>query len=90
MKPILILLSILMLSGCKDDVPIVVKFPEVPEELLVACPDLEKVNPETDKISDVLKIVTDNYMQYHECRAKVNNWAEWYKSQKQIIDGVGK
>lgn len=91
MKTLIILLSVLMLTACKEDaVPVTMKFPEIPKELMVACPDLENIKPDTDKISDVLKVVTDNYMQYHECRSKVNNWIEWYNTQKPIFDKVGK
>jgi hypothetical protein len=62
-------------------------FPEVPANLKEACPDLKQTDP-TDKLSDVLKVVVDNYGQYHECRIKSDAWIEWYNSQKQIFDSV--
>lgn len=81
-----ILLLTILLAGCTS-VPVNRNFPDVPQEIMVACPDLKDVQP-TDKLSDVLKVVTENYGQYHECRAKVDAWVEWYKTQKSIFDSV--
>jgi hypothetical protein len=81
------LVPILLLSGCLATAPVTVKFPDVPVELMKACPDLKQTEP-TPKFSEVLKVVTDNYSQYHECRAQVDLWIEWYKSQKQIFEGI--
>jgi ubiquitin len=81
-----------LLSGClatSSPPPIVIMpFPDVPEELKVACPDLGLVPTNTDKLSDVIDTVADNYTQYHDCRLKVDNWIEWYNTQKHISDGV--
>ena len=52
-----------------------------------ACPDLKKTD-QTEKLSEVLKVVVDNYGQYHECKIKVDTWAEWYKTQKDIFESV--
>ena len=84
---ILMLVPILLLSGCLATAPVTVKFPEVPSELMIACPDLKQTEP-TTKLSEVMKVVTDNYSQYHECRVKVDSWMEWYKTQKQIFESV--
>jgi hypothetical protein len=81
------LAPILLLSGCLTTAPVTVKFPEVPTELMNACPDLKQTD-QTTKLSDVLKVVTDNYSQYHECRVRVDSWMEWYKTQKQIFESV--
>jgi len=75
-----------MLAGCLVT-PVKRNFPEVPKELVEACPDLKTV-PETEKLSEVLKVVTNNYGQYHECRIKVDTWIEWYNTQKQIFESV--
>lgn len=75
-----------LLAGCLAT-PVKRNFPEVPEELKVVCPDLKKVNPEA-KLSDVISTVSTNYTQYHECRAKVDAWNEWYKNQKEVFDSV--
>lgn len=87
MKRLLILLPVLLLAGCLNT-PVARHFPEVPADLLVACPDLKNVDTATDKLSDVVSVVAENYSQYHECRVKVDGWAEWYKSQKQIFEEV--
>ncbi len=78
---------IFVLSGCLTTAPVKRNFPEVPKELMEACPDLKLTEP-TDKLSDVLKVVVENYGQYHECKIKVDTWVEWYKTQKQIFDSV--
>lgn len=89
MKKLILLTLVLLLAGCKDDgVPISAKFPDVPAELLQACPDLKQVDPTTTKLSAVIGVVSENYMQYHECRAKVDDWITWYNTQKKIFDDV--
>ena len=66
------------------------KFPEVPQEIKVACPDLSPIDANTTKLSDVLTVVTDNYTSYYECKIKLDSWIEWYTSQKSIFDKVSK
>jgi hypothetical protein len=87
MKRLLILLAIVSLVGCASSVPVKRTFPNVPEELKVACPDLKETQ-ETTKLSEVITVVVDNYGQYHECRAKVDTWIEWYNAQKAIFESV--
>lgn len=84
---LLALIPVVLLTGCLAT-PVKRNFPEVPQELLTACPDLSAVSADTDKLSDVLKVVTANYGQYQECQIKVDAWTEWYKTQKQIFDSV--
>ena len=88
MKRLALLLPLVLLTGClsKDPVPVKMKWPDVPSELLEACPDLKTVDQSTTKLSDVLDVVVDNYKQYHECRLKIDTWIEWYKTQKGIMD----
>jgi hypothetical protein len=81
----LLLVSMIVLSGCSTTVPVTVKFPEVPTELMSTCPDL-KQTPPTSKLSDVLQVVTDNYSQYYECRVKLDSWIEWYKTQRTLFE----
>ena len=87
MRKFLVLIPILLMVGCSTVTPVERKFPSAPKDLMEACPDLKQTDA-TDKLSDVLKVVTDNYSQYHECRIKVDTWVEWYKTQKQIFDSV--
>jgi hypothetical protein len=76
-------------TGCSTVVPVTVKFPEVPNQLLVRCPQLEKLGNEP-KLSDVSKTVTINYTTYYECAVKHDAFVEWYKIQKDIFDKAGK
>lgn len=87
MKKLLVLIPAILLTGCLNT-PVSRHFPEVPEELKTACPSLEQVDPNTTKLSEVVRVVTDNYTQYHECRVKVDAWIEWYKTQRSIFEEV--
>jgi hypothetical protein len=87
MKKLLLVLPLMFfLSGCLVT-PVKRNFPEVPKELMEACPDLKKTE-QTEKLSEVIRVVTENYSQYHECRIKVDTWIEWYKTQKDIFESV--
>ena len=90
MKKLLILLfPLVLLTACKDDGVLVArKFPNVPAELLQACPDLKTVDPNTTKLSDVVEVVSDNYATYYECKNQVDDWIEWYNTQKKIFESV--
>lgn len=87
MKRLLVIVPLMfLLSGCLVT-PVKRNFPEVPKELMEACPDLKQTE-QTEKLSEVIRVVTENYSQYHECRIKVDTWMEWYKTQKQIFESV--
>ena len=81
------LLFVLILTGCSTTVPVTAKFPDVPERLLVKCPQLEKLENEA-KLSDIGKTVTNNYTTYYECAVKHDAFVEWYKIQKNIFESV--
>jgi hypothetical protein len=86
------LLNILLLTtlvGCSTAVPVTAKFPEVPDRLLVTCPQLLKLEDDS-KLSDISKTVTINYITYYECAVKHDAFVEWYKIQKDIFDKAGK
>jgi len=90
MKRILILALIFCLTGCIlfQTKPIERKFPDIPPELRESCPDLKLVDEKTDKFSEVLKVVTQNYATYHECKIKVDSWKEWHRVQKALFESV--
>lgn len=88
MKRLLILLPVILLAGCLETVPVRMSFPQVPEELKVACPDLQLIAPDTKKLSEVVTVVTKNYGQYQECQVKVDAWVQWYNTQKKIFEEV--
>lgn len=85
----LIFLAPILLTGClfKQPVPVKQVWPDVPKELIDACPDLKKVNPDKTKLSDILDVVTENYSLYYDCKSKVDDWIIWYNGQKKIYDG---
>lgn len=87
MKKLILLVPVFLLSGCLTTAPVKPKWPDVPAELLIACPDLAKVDTNTNKLSDVLQVVTDNYSQYYDCKSKVDDWIVWYNGQKDIYNG---
>jgi len=87
MKKLIASSVFVLLVGCAEPVPVNRNFPQAPEELKAACPDLQETNP-TPKLSEVVKVVTANYGQYHECKIKVDAWIEWYNSQKKIFEDV--
>lgn len=78
------------LTGCSTVVPVKVNFPEAPSEILVGCPDLDKVEQGTKELSKTLEVVVKNYSKYHECQIKVEAWNEWYKANKEIFESLNK
>ena len=87
MKKLIIILSTVLLTGCYDNF-VERKFPEIYEELKVACPDLQQLDPKTDKLSTVVDSVVVNYSTYYECKVKVDAWIEWYNTQRTIFESV--
>jgi len=86
MKNIFLLIPIILLTGCLSAVPVKRNFPEIPEELKTACPNLKTVEEGTTQLSKVISVVSENYGSYHECKIKVDSWLEWYETQKTIFD----
>ncbi len=84
MKRLALLLPAILLTGCLATAPVVPKWPEVPKELLEACPDLKTVDPKNDKLSLIVDTVADNYKEYYECKSKVDDWVTWYKGQQKL------
>ena len=87
------LLPILLLAGCSSFKPPVVvsaPWPDAPLSMMEACLDLKPVDTNTDKLSDVLTVVTDNYTQYYLCAGKVDDWNNWYNTQKKIYESTQK
>mgnify|MGYP007090084602 CR=1 FL=1 len=82
----LLIASILLLAGCVA--PVERQFPNLPPSLEKGCDDLDLVPTGTEKLSEVLIVVTGNYAKYHECQIKVETWQSWYNTQKKIFDSV--
>ena len=81
-------LLICLLAGCSTPVPVTQKFPDVPQPLLVSCPELKTIETDTIQLSEFLKVVTDNYTNYHTCESLNRSWIEWYNSQKQVFETI--
>jgi hypothetical protein len=87
-KKLLLAVAVLCLVGCATSVPVVMKFPDAPKDMLETCPDLDKVDEKTAKLSDILDTVTGNYQKYYDCKATVDDWITWYQGQKKIFESV--
>lgn len=82
----LALASLIFLAGCQTTVER--EFPPIPPSLEISCEDLELVPENTDKLSEILLVVTNNYSRYHTCQAKVDAWLKWYEDQKEIFESA--
>jgi len=89
MKYAMVLLAAL-LASCSTTVPVVAKFPDAPPELLKRCEELKQVESGKNSITDVLRVVVENYTLYYQCSNRVEGWHEWHKVQKEIFDSVSK
>jgi hypothetical protein len=76
---------LLALTGCVA--PVKREFPAIPPSLEKPCSPLLEV-PKTTKLSEVLKVVTENYALYGACQIKNEPWLDWYQKQKKIFDSV--
>ena len=84
---VVIVVLVLVLTGCSTTVPVVAKFPDAPTRAMQVCPQLEQLKDDA-KLSDVAKTVTNNYSTYYECAVKNDAWIEWYEIQKRIYEGI--
>jgi hypothetical protein len=87
MKKILMILPLMILTGCVVT-PVERKFPEVPNYLKDKCTQLIEIDSNTKKFSEVIKVVSVNYGLYQECFIKTESWINWYNEQKQIFEMV--
>jgi uncharacterized lipoprotein YmbA len=87
MKYIILGLAI-VLTACSTPVPVSQRFPDVPKALVERCESLRKVEGDKVAITEMLKVVVQNYGMYYECAAKVNGWNDWYQEQKRIYESV--
>jgi hypothetical protein len=87
MKYIILSLA-LILSACSTPIPVKQKFPEVPKSLVERCDSLKKIEGDKVAITEMLKVVVQNYGMYYECAAKVDGWNDWYLEQKRIYESI--
>ena len=85
---LVILLSSLMLSGCLASAP---KFPKpASEEVMKTCPQLKMAKTDSDKLTDLMDTIADNYKEYYDCKDKLDTWIKWYNQQKENYEKIGK
>ena len=87
MKYIILSLA-LVLSACSTPVPVSQRFPDVPKALVERCESLKKIEGDRVAITEMLKVVVQNYGMYYECAAKVDGWNDWYLEQKRIYESI--
>jgi hypothetical protein len=69
-------------------VPIVPTFPNATPELMKKCEELKTIEGDKVLITDMLKIIVQNYTLYYECSTKVDGWQDWYNQQKKIYENL--
>jgi hypothetical protein len=82
------LLLVTLLVGCSTAVPVKQKFPDAPKSLVEKCEQLKKIEGDRVAITEMLKVIVQNYGMYYECAAKVDGWNDWYEGQKKIYESV--
>lgn len=90
MKHYLILLGAITLAGCSTVVPVKQKWPDAIPELQESCPELKTISGDKVAITDMLKVVIENYTTYYQCSNKVDGWNDWYKKQKEVFEKANK
>lgn len=84
---VLYILLLPLLTGCIT-VPVKHAMPELPPELVEKCPPLKQLGEGETRLTELLKVVTENYTIYYECSAKNESLVDWYDRQKKIHDKV--
>jgi hypothetical protein len=87
MKYLIVVLAF-FLSGCLTNPSIKHKFPEPPVKLLEKCPQLKKLAEDEERLSELLKVVSENYGTYYDCAVKNDALIEWIQKQTIIHDDV--
>ena len=82
------IIALILLTGCSTTVPVKMTFPDVPASLQARCNPLKKIEGEEVTIVDLHKVVVENYTEYHTCAMKIDEWNEWYSTQKKIYESV--
>lgn len=88
MKALIVAISFLFITGCSVTTPVKRNFPPAPEALMKQCDDLKLLAGDKVSITDLLKVVVENYRLHYECANKVEGWTEWYTEQKKIFEDV--
>ena len=60
-----LLLISLLLTGCATTVPVKMSFPQAPEPILKPAEELQPLDPNKTKLSDLLDNANNNYGEYN-------------------------
>jgi hypothetical protein len=93
MKKIILVALAFSLSGCGMFTKLTAAKPEFPgpyidakTEQMPKCEELKQIPSGTNSLSEVFKLIVDNYTLYYQCSNKVDGWAEWYERVKKEYD----
>lgn len=75
------------LAGCTTIVPVYSEFPDLPKELEQPCSELVQMKPGS-KLSEVTKVIVENYTRYHMCSNRHDSTVKWVKEQKKIFESI--
>lgn len=84
MKNYLVLPVVFFMAACTTKVYVPIPppgFPDIGVKMNYKCPELELAK-NSEKLSELLSTVANNYGTYHTCRAAVDAWHQWYQEQK--------
>lgn len=86
---LLIIALILSLSGCSLLPRLTAAKPKFPDPYtdgatgqIPQCSDLKQVPSGTTSMSEIFKLIVENYTLYYQCSNKVDGWSEWYGRMK--------
>ena len=82
-----ILLLSIFLTGCVT-APVKHKMPDIPKELSEKCQALKQVSENEEKLSELLKVINQNYGLYYDCMIKQELLVDWYGKQKKLHDDI--
>lgn len=87
---LMVVLAVLMLSGCSVLVPVKQKWPEAPASLQEKCAPLKELSKDQTQLKDLLMVMIDNYAAYYVCAGRTQGWQEWYQQQQKIFTEANK
>lgn len=87
---LMVVLAVLMLSGCSVLVPVKQKWPEAPASLQEKCAPLKELSKDQTALKDLLMVMIDNYAAYYVCAGRTQGWQEWYQQQQKIFTEANK
>jgi hypothetical protein len=89
MKNLILLPMFALITGCATvTTPVKHSLPEPSKVLTETCPPLKQLPEKEERLSELLKVVVENYTVYHECGTKHELLVKWYNEQKALHDAL--